>query len=1040
MIVEQYHSDEIGIMSGDRLTHAIGSAAATTMQSFAAVLLLSILPVCAQQLSVRHYDVSDGLANSHVGTIHQDAKGYLWFGTREGLSRFDGYRFINYDARDGLGNPVINALAEDRQGRLWIGSNGSGVARLIDDPREVLALSQTQSAATTKPKFVSYRVGDSPSSNRVNALLFDASNNLWCATDDGLYRAAASERGDLKFEVVVPHRETATEMAAYTDSHGRLWFGIENELIEVVQNQIIKYGPADEVGHYQIESVIEDRQGRLLVANQRDVFEFIAPTDRQSRGHWQKLPLAFEPDQGICALLIDSSGALWIGTLNGLVKYQDGRERVYTTAQGLSDNTIRNLAEDSDGNLWIGSEVGGVCKLAGEMIVSFTKTDGLPNQSVIQVVEDQQGRIYASVNNGGLVEIRAEKAVPIARSQSPPFKTIYFFQDSRGDWWIDNSEGGWFRFREAELQLRRGAQLSPATGISAASIKAGVVLHDGGQAGKLWAVSLDGNLYRMDLARQGRALFERLPVSLIPPFNNSLLLLNDRAGALWLGVRDRDDGIGRVVNGKIEALQPTAGLPETNPRAFFQDSRGWLWIGLRYKGVSLTKDPSAETLKFVNYSTANGLVSDTVWSIAEDDFGRIYLGTGKGLDQLDPATGRIHHFNTKDGLASDLINHCLKDRSGNIWVANALGLSKFNPRSEPVVNRPPPIYFSRVQVAGEEQPLSETGALRVPEFELPAARNNLLIEYVGLSFQGEQKLRYQYMLEGVDADWSAPGEVRSVNYAGLGPGAYQFLARAINEEGVLSPEPAALQFRILPPLWRRWWFITLTAVALGLAVYGGHRYRVARLVELARVRTRIATDLHDEIGSNLSLMAIVSDVANKRAGPRDSQMSEWLSLIAGTSRETMDAMGDIVWVINPDKDRLVDLTLRMRRVTEDTFTARSIAFDFSAPGEEADIKLDADTRHEVFMIFKESVNNIVRHSKCNRAEIEFKLEQGSLVLTLSDNGRGFDPASGSDGNGLSSMRRRAKNLGGELVLISSPAIGTTVLLRAPLERHVKGKR
>jgi len=244
----------------------------------------------------------------------------------------------------------------------------------------------------------------------------------------------------------------------------------------------------------------------------------------------------------------------------------------------------------------------------------------------------------------------------------------------------------------------------------------------------------------------------------------------------------------------------------------------------------------------------------------------------------------------------------------------------------------------------------------------------------------------------------------------------------------------------LSPVWRRWWFVMLAAVALGLTVYGGHRYRVARLVELARVRTRIATDLHDEIGSNLSLMAIVSDVANKRAGPRDSQMSEWLSLIAGTSRETMDAMADIVWVINPDKDRLLDLTLRMRRLADDIFTARNIAFHLSAPGDEADIKLGADTRHEVFMIFKESVNNIVRHSECTRADVEFKVEQGRLVLKLSDNGRGFDPASAGDGNGLSSMRRRAKNLGGELVLISSPGIGTTVILQAPLAGHAKSNR
>jgi streptogramin lyase len=220
-------------------SRAVRVAALAATQCLVAALS-SAPQIYAQQLSVRHYDVSDGLANSHVNSIHQDAKGYLWFGTREGLSRFDGYRFTNYGTHDGLENPVINAVVEDRQGHLWLGTNGGGVARLIDDPREMFALHQTQSVPTTKRKFVSYRVGASPASNRVNALLFDASNNLWCATDAGLYRAAASEHGELKFELVVPHRDVAIQMAAYSDSHGRLWFGIENELIEVVQNQLIK--------------------------------------------------------------------------------------------------------------------------------------------------------------------------------------------------------------------------------------------------------------------------------------------------------------------------------------------------------------------------------------------------------------------------------------------------------------------------------------------------------------------------------------------------------------------------------------------------------------------------------------------------------------------------------------------------------------------------------------------------------------------------------------------------------------------------------
>lgn len=211
----------------------------------AGLLLLAALPVNAQRLSVRHYDVSDGLAHSHVGAIYQDRKGYLWFGTREGLSRFDGYRFTNYGVRDGLGHVIVNAMAEDRQGRLWVGTNGGGVARLIDDPREPSSSQQSGSAAGVRRKFINFRVSDSPSSNRVNALLFDAEDNLWCATDVGLYVAAAGQDHDLKFEAVAPHGVYSIRMPAFADRHGRLWFGIADWLIEVVQGWIIKYGPKE---------------------------------------------------------------------------------------------------------------------------------------------------------------------------------------------------------------------------------------------------------------------------------------------------------------------------------------------------------------------------------------------------------------------------------------------------------------------------------------------------------------------------------------------------------------------------------------------------------------------------------------------------------------------------------------------------------------------------------------------------------------------------------------------------------------------------
>jgi signal transduction histidine kinase len=490
--------------------------------------------------------------------------------------------------------------------------------------------------------------------------------------------------------------------------------------------------------------------------------------------------------------------------------------------------------------------------------------------------------------------------------------------------------------------------------------------------------------------------------------------------------------LGRLKNGRLELLQPTEGLPETDPRAFFQDSRGWLWIGQRYKGVSVTQEPDADAPKFVNYSTENGLASDTVWTITEDDFGRMYFGTGKGLDRLDVSTGRIRHFTTADGLAGDQIHHCIKDTRGAIWAAPITGLSKLNTRAERVLSRAPPIYLARIEIAGEDLPISETGIAIAPGLELSASRNNLLIEFVGLEFYGERALKYQYKLEGADQDWSPPTEQRSVNYAQLAPGSYRFLARAINQQGIASEEPAALQFRILLPVWRRWWFLTLVAIFIGLVIYSSHRYRVARLIELERVRTRIASDLHDDIGSNLSVIVGLSDVLRRQADGADSPTAARLSLIAAVSQRSLEAISDIVWAVNPKKDHLLDLTQRLRLFADEAFFTHNIEFEFSAPHLASDKRIGAETRREVFLIFKEAVNNIVRHSGCAKAEATLQVDHNTLVLLISDDGRGFDTTLTRAGEGLASMRRRAEKIDGEIDVVSKPGEGSSIRLRAPL--------
>lgn len=290
----------------------------------------------------------------------------------------------------------------------------------------------------------------------------------------------------------------------------------------------------------------------------------------------------------------------------------------------------------------------------------------------------------------------------------------------------------------------------------------------------------------------------------------------------------------------------------------------------------------------------------------------------------------------------------------------------------------------------------------------------------------------------MDEDWSAPTDQRTVA-ASLAPGKYRFLVRAINSDGIATPNPASVSFTILPPFWQRWWFLTIAAIVIGSLVYLIERYRVARAIELERVRTRIATDLHDDIGASLSQIAIMSEVVTQRVDQTDAKVNEPLQIIAGTSREMVDAMSDIVWAINPKRDHLSDLTQRMRRFASDIMSARDIAFRFRVPqADEKNIRLGADLRREVYLIFKESVNNLVKYSECTEADLEFKIEGDHLIIRVSDNGKGFDVEQATNGNhtgmgghGLASMRKRAATLGGSYEVKSEKGKGTIVLLKVP---------
>lgn len=1025
------------------------------------VVLCSIMgrgawDIRAQQLPMRCYEVSEGLTHGAVRAIHQDGKGYLWIGTWDGLSRFDGARFVNYHEADGLGHRIINDIVEDRQGRLWVATNGGGVARLEESGGEAVPENpprerdrravrrdtsphRSSMAHAGRKKFASYMLGGQAGSNNVNRILFDDRGRIWCATDAGLYRGLIGPTDHVAFEVILPSTQGGFR-AAFADSRGRLWFGRSTDaLIEVVHDQIITHPLPKGSSQDVIVGILEDHRGRLLIAVESGkLFEFIPPRDfvpmnsprakAARREYWRRLPLTLTPGQRIHALLADSTGTLWIGTNKGLIKYTAGQWTIATTANGLSHDEVLALGQDRAGGLWVGTQ-SGLCRLSSGAISNITKAEGLPDPYVWRIVESQDGRIYVSTSSG-IAEIVRGKARRVSGWQVRPSDQPWgrVLQDRRGDWWIGTHEA-LFRLQKLETRLQYNRKFARELGLPHFSIAYEQGIYED-PTGRLWISTWNGTVGpRLFWFDPTTVRFQMLDVSPFWPKDAVLKMMSDRSGALWVATTQ---GLGRIINGRVRAMEPAEGLPEVRARALFEDHRGWVWVGLRYRGVSMTKNPQAERPTFVNYSTSEGLSSDSVLCITEDEQGRIYLGTSRGLNQLDPATGHIRHWRKWDGLAGDVVTDCLKDRQGNIWIATTSGVSRYDPRAEQSDAFAPPIYLTRIQVTNEDLVVPERGARWLPEQRLRAGQNTVRMDYVAVDLQAGHALRYQYKLEGVDGDWSAPTEERSVTYARLAPGSYRFLARAISHQGTVSREPAVFSFVIVPPVWQQGWFIALMALIGSILVYVAHRYRVARLLELERMRTRLAADLHDDIGASLSEIALLSEIVKERHTLSEASAGRILTEIADKARDLVDTMSDIVWAIDPRRDDLQSVILRIRETASEALGAKGIACHIRTPEALEAIRLSPDQRRHLYLILKEGITNIVRHANCTVASLTMSLEDRRLIVEIGDNGCGFDRSAPHSGHGLANMRMRAAELGGQLHIESEPGRGTRLTLIVPL--------
>ncbi|HXC25565.1 MAG TPA: triple tyrosine motif-containing protein, partial [Gemmatimonadaceae bacterium] len=324
---------------------------------------------------------------------------------------------------------------------------------------------------------------------------------------------------------------------------------------------------------------------------------------------------------------------------------------------------------------------------------------------------------------------------------------------------------------------------------------------------------------------------------------------------------------------------------------------------------------------------------------------------------------------------------------------------------------------------GEEIPLEWEGATALA-VDLAPERNQMEVTFSGADTRPMASLRYQYRLIGGDAEWSQLTEHTTVNYTNLASGQLRFEVRSYNSEGVMSASVAGIDLRVAAPIWRRWWFLALVAALVASAVYLFEQYRLRQAMAIERLRLRIATELHDDIGANLSQIAILSEVAR-----RDQAMS-MLAEVPVIARDTVVLMSDIVWAINPRHDGFDELLLRMRRFASDTLGAADIDLDFAEP--ESGLVIPLELRRPIYLVFKEAIHNVAKHSGATSAIVTIALKGSELRMEIADNGRGLDPSRLADGDGLSNIERRVREARGTASWETAAGAGTKLIVTIPI--------
>ncbi|MBX2921054.1 MAG: hypothetical protein KF746_02590 [Chitinophagaceae bacterium] len=940
-----------------------------------------------QHMNIRRYSIEDGLVNNDVLNIYQDSYGFIWLCTRGGLSRYDGSRFTNFTTDNGLADDMINDIVEIAPQEFIMAQNSGGPVLLKND--------------SLKPF----------SSNKnmvINSFYITGNRRLLAVTDfDGIVEMDSGRFRSLKPN----HPDLVSKITLLNDS---VWLLLKYE--SSVQLMSPSLQPLSAPTLLNATVAFRDSRERVWVGTTHGLLLMNRDTKPGKTISLINAPVPFNipelSENYINCFTEDSRGNFWIGTLNGLAKISPGgKASFYSKNDGLPLSSITCIKEDNQHNIWIGTRQGLAKLSANNELSSFSLKSGTAQAGTVLILPLTKNiwRLFdeKNVTQFDLLSGKVANSLPISSSGYRMFKT------GMDDVLVVNGKKA-MAYHSAKKEFEN---INWPDKFFHCVLKID-------QYRFLAAIN-----YTLFVVKHGKC---EENISIAANTGRIHCMAMDKKNNLWAGTRG--DGLFKIsLSGSSDSIRLQVldtfvkRLPDPYITAIYAGKKNELWIGTRIKGVLKLTELPGEKYSIQQYGTDMGLSSNLVTTINGDSSGNIWVGTGQGLDKLI-LTGKDHRVFNFGKLNKVFSNgygiYCLDDNY--LLATNYSSVLRIKDLQQDTLP-PPPVYITHAAFA----PSDTSSFLYTRNFRLPYNKGQIYFEFSSPQYINEDFTKYSYRLRGGnDTSWNISGKSHNVYFANLRPGDYLFEVRALGFNGQWG-SPAAYRFSVNAAFWQKWWFLAICISVLVSLVYLLYRYRIRQLLRLQKVRNRIATDLHDEIGSTLTNISILSNLSKKNLLSPD-KAGDFLQRISEEVSSSSQALDDIIWSVNSSHDTMEETVTRMRRYAAELFDAANIRYELHLDPAFEDKKLAMEQRRDIYLLYKEAVNNISKHAEAKQVCIKLTISHGQLLLYIKDDGKGFDTGSDFKRHGLKGMKARVTRWKGKIEIESTLQKGSAIEIRLPL--------